>query len=66
MEVPLDQGLHDHALHTSDKIEVEGRIRTPARLMGRALWYAAGLLAGAILIGFFVWVWVGAPALHLP
>ncbi len=66
MEVPLDQGLRDHAVPESDRIEQEGRIRTPVRLMGRGIWLAAGVLAGVVLIGFFVWIWLGAPPFHLP
>ncbi len=66
MEVPLDQGLDDYACPESDRMEREGMIRTPACLIGRGVWLAAGILAGVMLIGFFVWIWLRVPPFLLP
>ncbi len=59
MEVPQDQGYYEHALLEPDRPEEGGTIARRVRPLWQLFWLAAGVLVGALLIGFFVWIALG-------
>lgn len=59
MEVAPDQGYREHALPRPDDEPKRGPLAARAVLISRVVWLAAGILAACLLVGLFVWLWLG-------
>lgn len=59
VEVAPDQGYHEHAAPNRDEERERRPVATRMFLARRAFWLAAGILAVILLVGFFIWIWLG-------
>ncbi len=59
VEVAKDQGYYDHALLDQDREVEQGALGRRARSAWRLFWLVAGVVAGAVLVGLFLWILIG-------
>ena len=59
-EVARDQGYYEHRAPPREEPERASRIPDRVRDVWRLFWLAAGVVAAALIVGLFVWIWIGS------